>query len=357
MKKRILFTGGGTGGHVYPALAVIEKLQNEEFEIIWLGSKAGMEKDILESTGIPFYSIPCGKLRRYFSFLNFIDLFKIGAGFFSSLFLLLKLKPDLVFSKGGFVTVPPVAAASLLRIPVFTHDSDIGPGLATRINAVSANKILVCSEKSRSYFSDKKQEKVVVTGNPVRSDISKGDAETGRELLHIPKDIPVLLVMGGSLGAEQLNQLVWNNLDSLTSKYFIIHQTGGKNFRDTSHENYVSVPYFKDELPHVLAVSDLVLSRSGASAVWEFAAVALPSVLIPLESGSRGEQVKNAEVFEQYGCSVVLRGDISSETFIDTIENILDNEEILLKMKRAAEKIGQIESASIISGMIKEVTS
>ena len=356
MKKRVVFTGGGTGGHVYPALAVIEEIDTSELEILWLGSSKGMERKIIDNTDIPFYSIPSGKLRRYFSILNFIDIFKIIGGFFSSIYILLKLKPALLFSKGGFVTVPPVAAASLLGIPVFTHDSDITPGLATKINSISADRVLVSSDLSKKYFSGKMQNKIFVSGNPVRKGLSKGNASNLNSEISIKENSPVLLIMGGSLGAEQINKLVFDNLEQITEKYFVIHQTGAKNFKPITHNNYYSVPYFNDELADIFSISTLVISRAGASAVWEFAAVGLPSILIPLESGSRGEQVKNAEDFQERGCSVILRGDISSETFIDTIENIIDNKETLNQMKEAARSVGQMNSASLISEMIKEVT-
>ncbi len=355
MNKKILFTGGGTGGHVYPALAVIDKLDRSDWDILWLGSNKGMEKKIIDQRKIPFYSIPCGKLRRYFSFLNFIDIFKIIGGFFGSLFILLKLKPALVFSKGGFVTVPPVAAASLLGIPVFTHDSDIGPGLATKINALWADRILVSSEESRKFFSGTKKDKVYVTGNPVRAELFRGDARKGREFLGISTDLPIILVMGGSLGAEQINNLLRSNLDILTEKYFIIHQTGKKNYQEIHQNNYYSAPYFNEELSHIFKITTLVISRSGAGAVWEFAAAGLPSILIPLESGSRGEQVKNAEVFQEQGCSSVLRGDIRPETFVEEIEKILDNEDNLKKMTDAAHEWSSKDSASLISDMIQEV--
>ncbi|MBI9098481.1 MAG: undecaprenyldiphospho-muramoylpentapeptide beta-N-acetylglucosaminyltransferase [Spirochaetaceae bacterium] len=355
MRKKVLFTGGGTGGHVYPALAVIEKLKEQDFKIFWLGSSTGMEKRIIDQTGISFYSIPSGKLRRYFSFQNFTDIFKIIAGFFASLILLMKLRPDLVFSKGGFVTVPPVAAASILRIPVFTHDSDIVPGLATRINSVAADKVLLSSEVSKKYFSRRIGAKVFVTGNPVRSDFFKGDAERGKSLFNINRNKPVLLVMGGSSGAEQINKLLLDNLDKLTEKYYVIHQTGEKNFREITKENYYGAAYFHKDVAHLLAASDLVVSRAGASALWEFAAAALPSLLIPLESGSRGEQVKNAELFRDFGCSKILRKEISSETFMDSIENIMDNKDTLNNMKQAAQKISSNDSAAIISKMIIEV--
>lgn len=355
MNKRIVFTGGGTGGHVYPALAVIDKLDLSEIDVLWMGSGRGMEKNIVSQRDIPFYSIPCGKLRRYFSFNNFIDIFKIMGGFFCSLFFLIKFKPVLVFSKGGFVSVPPVAAASLLGIPVFTHDSDIGPGLATKINALWANRILVSSEESKKYFLGSRTNRVYVTGNPIREELLAGDAKRGRESLNISKEIQIILVMGGSLGAQQINSLLMDNLDKLSEKYFIIHQTGKKNYKTIKNKNYYAAPYFNDELADFLAMADLVVSRAGASAVWEFAAVRLPSILIPLESGSRGEQVENAATFQNLGCSVVLCGEISSETFVEAIEKILDNKDTLKQMSDAAGNISGIDSSNLISKMIKEV--
>jgi len=355
MKKRILFTGGGTGGHVYPALAVIERMNRDEWDVSWLGSSSGMERGIIERTEIPYYGIPSGKLRRYFSLRNFTDLFRIAAGLIRSIYLLKKLKPELLFSKGGFVSVPPVMAASMLKIPVFTHDSDIGPGLATRINARFADKILVSSDESRKYFAPRFKEKIAVTGNPVRLSLFSGNRETARSLSGAPEGKPVILVMGGSLGAEQINKLVFDNLDRLTEKYFIIHQTGQKNFQALEKENYYGVPYFNDELSHIFALSDLVISRAGAGALWEFAAAGLPSLLIPLESGSRGEQIKNAEAFVAKGCSLMLRGDIIGETFLDTIGNIVDNETKLAKMKTAAKEAGKSDGAALICRMIEEV--
>lgn len=355
MKKKVLFTGGGTGGHVYPALAIIERLKSEENDVLWLGSSKGMEKKILDRTDIPFFSIPCGKLRRYFSFQNFTDLFKIAGGLIKSLYVLHKIKPDLLFSKGGFVSVPPVMAARILNIPIFTHDSDIIPGLATRINARFASKILVSSEESRKFFPTTIQEKIVVTGNPVRQELFQGDSQKGREFIGAEIDKPVILIMGGSLGAEQINNLIYDNLEELTKRYFLIHQTGEKNFRGIEREGYFGVPYINDELSHLFALSDLAISRAGASLIWEIASAGLPSILIPLVAGSRGEQTRNAESFESRGCSVVLTGEISSETFVDTIVNIIDNEETLREMKNAAIQTASVDGASIISKMIEEV--
>ncbi|MBN2657057.1 MAG: undecaprenyldiphospho-muramoylpentapeptide beta-N-acetylglucosaminyltransferase [Spirochaetales bacterium] len=355
MKKRILFTGGGTGGHVYPALAVIERMNTDEWEISWLGSSGGMEKAILEKTEIPYFGIPSGKLRRYFSLRNFTDLFRISAGCISSVLLLKKLKPQILFSKGGFVSVPPVLAASLMKIPVFTHDSDIVPGLATRINARFADKILVSSRESMKHFSPRYRDKIVVTGNPVRQSLFSGDREIAQQLTGAAEGKPVILIMGGSLGARQLNDLVYENLEKLTEKYFVIHQTGAKNFKSLTGENYYGVPYFNDELAHIFALSDLVISRAGAGALWEFAAAGLPSLLIPLESGSRGEQVRNGEVFVDKGCSLMLRGEIDGETFLDSIADIVDNKEKLADMKKAAAEAGKLDGAATISAMIEEV--
>lgn len=356
MKKRILFTGGGTGGHVYPAMAVIERMNREEWDIYWLGSRKGMEKGIIGRTGISYYGIFSGKLRRYFSLKNFTDLFRIVVGFVQSLILLKKLKPHVLFSKGGFVTVPPVLAASLLGIPVLTHDSDVAPGLATKINGRSADRILVSSKESEKFFPTSMKEKIYVTGNPVRLSLFSGNAETARQMTGAPKGKPVILVMGGSLGAEQINQLVLKNLHTLTEKYFIIHQMGEKNFKKTNMENYYPVPYFNDELSHIFALSDLVVSRAGAGALWEFASAGLPSLLIPLEAGSRGEQLRNSEVFVQKGCSLMLKGEIASETFLDTIADIVDNETKLKEMKNAAYETGKGDSAVLISRMIEEVS-
>lgn len=355
MKNRILFTGGGTGGHVYPALAVIERMNKENWDIAWIGSTEGMEKGILEKTDIPYYGIPSGKLRRYVSLKNFTDLFRIAAGFFRSFYLLRKLKPQILFSKGGFVSVPPVMAAYFLRIPVFTHDSDIAPGLATRINARFAHRILLSSEESGKFFPLRLRDKIIVTGNPVRKSLFSGDRDAARTMTGAPEGKPVILVMGGSLGAEQINRLIFDNIDRLTEKYFIIHQTGEKNFRALEKENYYGVPFFNEELAHIFALSDLVVSRAGAGALWEFAAAGLPSLLIPLESGSRGEQVRNAEVFVEKECSLMLRGKIDGETFLDTIANIVDNEKKLAGMKAAAAEAGKSDGAALISRIIEEV--
>ncbi|MDY5049022.1 MAG: glycosyltransferase, partial [Treponema porcinum] len=243
----IVCAGGGTGGHIYPGLAVADAVRtvcaenNRTVHIYWIGNSSGMDKTIVEKNigadGKPsadrFYGIPSGKLRRYFSLKNFFDLFKIFAGFIASFFILLKIKPDVLFSKGGFVSVPPCFSARILRIPVYTHECDFTPGLATRINAKSAKKILVSYKETAGFLGVSSAQKCIVTGNPVRPVFYSASAERGRSFLGIEAaDKPVLLVLGGSLGARQINYLVKENIEWLCRRFIVVHQTGTKNADD-----------------------------------------------------------------------------------------------------------------------------
>ena len=223
---KVVFAGGGTGGHIYPGLGVADsfreycKKNGENVKIFWIGNSSGMDKNIVESnldssgnrSADVFYGIPSGKLRRYFSFRNFLDVFKIAAGFVSSYFILLKIRPSVLFSKGGFVSVPPCFAAKLLKIPVFTHECDFTPGLATRINSKSAKKILLSFDETKNYLSSQAKVKALTTGNPVRPVFYSAKSEKGLDFLNIKeKSKPILLVIGGSLGARQINELVKEN--------------------------------------------------------------------------------------------------------------------------------------------------
>ena len=226
-----VFAGGGTGGHIYPGLAVADELRalasesGKEINIVWLGNSSGMDKNLVEKSGSvdSFVGIPSGKLRRYFSIKNFVDFFKIFAGTVTSFFVLMKLSPAVLFSKGGFVSVPPCFAASILRIPVFTHECDFTPGLATRLNSRFATNILVSYEETKTYFPKGKREKIIVTGNPVRPAFYSPNPEAGRQFLFSERsdynpDKPLLFVLGGSLGAHEINELVAQNLDWLTER-------------------------------------------------------------------------------------------------------------------------------------------
>ena len=352
-----VFTGGGTGGHIYPGLAVADELRKKaaargkDIFICWIGSASGMdgtvvEKNVDEAGGKSadaFYGIPAGKLRRYFSLKTLSDMFKVVGGFFASLFILIKLKPVLVFSKGGFVSVPPCAAAKLLGIPVYTHECDFTPGLATKINSVAAFRILVSYKETEKFFKPAYRKKIIVTGNPVREAFYRASPERGRAFLHISGNTkPVLLVIGGSSGAVQINELVRENLDRLCASFFVVHQTGVKNADSVRHADYAQYPFLYSEMSDVIAASDIVLSRAGANSIWECAVLKKPLVLIPLTgSGTRGDQEDNARYFEERGAAVVLsREKANSEELLRALEKLLSSEERRLMSENCAALVG-----------------
>ena len=315
------FAGGGTGGHIYPGLAVADELRarakerGDDIRIIWLGNSGGMDRELVEGSGSvdAFYGIPSGKLRRNLSARNLLDVFKVAAGVLVSLRRLAKLKPALLFSKGGFVSVTPCVAARILRIPVYTHECDFTPGLATRINSRFADRILLSYEETKAYLPAAKRAACVVTGNPVRPAFYEADAERGRQFLFggVKPGKPVLLVLGGSLGARQLNLLVQENLDWLCARFEVVHQTGRADEAMTQvrREGYHPYAFFHKEMCDVIAASDVVLSRAGANALWECAALAKPMVLVPLcGSGTRGDQVDNARFFVERNAALMLLG-------------------------------------------------
>lgn len=350
-KNCIVFAGGGTGGHIYPGLAVCEEVKNlfrergEDVKIVWLGNKGGMDRNIVEKSGIEndivdsFIGIPSGKLRRYFTLKNVLDFFKIFAGCVVSYFTLLKLKPRILFSKGGFVSVTPCFAAKLLKIPVFTHECDFTPGLATRINSRFASKILVSYEETKKYFPESKRYSIIVSGNPVRPVFYNPDEKNGLDFLGLSERVsydkrkrekPILLVIGGSLGAHQINELVKENLSWLTENFIVVHQTGkadAQNFENLKSENYLPYAFIYKEMCDVIAASDVVLSRSGANSLWECAVLGKPLVLVPLcGSGTRGDQVDNAKFFEEKDAAFVLNGkDADSENLRKALSKMLDS--------------------------------
>ena len=332
--KNIVFTGGGTGGHIYPGLAIVDEFKkklleakidgkNPEVSVVWIGAKKGSDRDIVEKSCScdKFYGISSGKLRRYFSFQNLLDFFKIGIGFISSFFLLLKLKPLFVFSKGGFVSVPPVIAAKILKIPVYTHECDFSPGLATKINSKFAKKILLSFQSTMDFFSAAYKDKLIVSGNPVRPVFYNASSERGKEFVGYDSNInkkPILLVMGGSLGAVQINSLVKENLDWLKERFFIVHQTGkqwAEELLPLADEDYHPFAFIYNEMPDVVAAADIVFSRAGSNALWECAVSKKPLILVPFSgSGTRGDQVENAAFFEKNGAAIVLGGKHSDGT-------------------------------------------
>ncbi|TFG84681.1 MAG: UDP-N-acetylglucosamine--N-acetylmuramyl-(pentapeptide) pyrophosphoryl-undecaprenol N-acetylglucosamine transferase, partial [Spirochaetales bacterium] len=305
----IAFTGGGTGGHVYPGLAVIECLRPLwNGRIVWIGSGKEVERAAVEAAGVEFFAIPAGKLRRSLSPHNVADVFRVAAGYFASRRLLKRLKPVLLFSKGGYVSVPPCMAAASLGIPYITHESDVSPGLATRLNARKARRILVSWDATLKFLDESKRQRTIVTGNPVRSAIASGDPVRGRSWLGFSDKLPVLLVLGGSQGARQVNDLVASILPSLAGKIAVAHQTGPGNApARTADEGYKGFEFVHGELADLYAAADIILGRAGAGMVWESSAAGKPMVLVPLVGqGSRGDQMENGRLLERAGGAIVM---------------------------------------------------
>lgn len=372
MSIKIVFAGGGTGGHIYPGLAVADELKkiaeknNLKIKIYWFGNSSGMDRTLVEKSGSAdsFCAIPSGKLRRYFSIKNFFDVFKIIAGIVVSFFRLLFIRPAVVFSKGGFVSVPPCFAARILRIPVFTHECDFTPGLATKINSRFASKILVSYPETVKFLPKNKQSLAVVTGNPVRPVFYEADAQKGRKFLFEGKNVdlkkPVLLVLGGSLGAHQLNELVVENLAWLTEHFNVVHQCGSKDasFVPAQTDSYFPYPFIYEQMPDVIACADVILSRAGANTVWESAVEKKPSVLIPLcGNGTRGDQIDNANFFKERGAAFVLTGNEAVfENLRRCLEKLLDkNERDLMSQKMAELASGKRASLKIAELIFKSI--
>jgi len=357
MADCIVFTGGGTAGHVFPALAVLDSLAEQRHaRVVWIGSSSGMEREILGRRGIPYYGIPSGKLRRYLSLRNLTDLFLILAGILASLFILLKERPVFIFSKGGYVSVPPLLAARLLRVPAFTHESDLNPGLATRINSRLCEKVLVSFAETAEYFPPALRGKVVHTGNPVRPALLAGDPRTGRELVGCPPARKMLLVLGGSLGSAFLNQAVLEGLPRLTRTCFVVHQMGEEHYRPAQTAGYRPLAFLGDELPHLLAACDLVLCRAGANTLWELAALGKPAVLVPLpEQASRGDQIENARFFTARGAAVaVSEQEAGQGKLVEAVLQLVENDSTLTEMGRCARAIAEPRAAERIARMVLE---
>lgn len=305
-KYKIIMTGGGSAGHVTPNLALVPKLESLGFEIKYIGSKKGIENDIIKKANIPFYSISSGKLRRYFDFKNFSDPFKVIKGVGDAFRILSKEKPDIVFSKGGFVTVPVVIAASMKKIPVVAHESDFTPGLANKIAGRFCDKLCVTFPESLKYIEGNKG---ILTGTPIREELFNGRAEIGKRFCNFKYDKETILIIGGSLGAKVINDTVRMDIERLLKEYNIIHLCGKNNLDDKlkNKEGYIQLEYVSEELPDLMAYADLVISRAGANAIFELLALKKPHILIPLSAkASRGDQVLNAKSFKKSGYSVVI---------------------------------------------------
>ncbi len=350
--KRIVLTGGGTAGHVTPNMALIPSLKEEGYDIHYIGSYKGMERKLIEDIGIPYHGISSGKLRRYFDLKNFSDPFKVMKGYFEASHLLRKLKPDIVFSKGGFVTVPVVLAARRRKIPVIIHESDITPGLANRISIPSATKVCCNFPETLKHLP---AEKAVLSGSPIRQELFSGNREEGLKICGFDGSKPVLLVMGGSLGAVAVNKAVRASLDTLTSRFHVVHLCGKGNLDESKldYPDYKQFEYAKSELMHIFAATDMIVSRAGANAICEILALKIPNILIPLPaSQSRGDQILNANSFEKSGYSYVLNEEeLTSDTLNKAVQYVYDEREEYIQAMSESELNNAIE---IIMKLIKE---
>ncbi len=353
--KRILLTGGGTAGHVTPNIALLPRLRELGYDISYMGSYNGIEKKLITEFQVPYYGIASGKLRRYFDPKNFSDPFKVLKGYGEAIHILRELKPDVVFSKGGFVSVPVVLAARHCHIPSIIHESDMTPGLANRLAIPAASKVCCNFPETLKYLP---KEKAVLTGSPIRQELLEGDAGRALRFTGLSEGKPVILVMGGSLGAVAVNEAVRKILPTLLTDFHVIHLCGrGKLDSSLSGlSGYVQYEYINEELKDLFALSDLVISRAGANSICELLALHKPNLLIPLSAAaSRGDQILNARSFERQGFSLVLEEEeITNDVLLQTIHRLYDERAAFSEAMKTSHQTNSIET---IVGLIEEAVS
>ena len=353
--KRIVLTGGGTAGHVTPNIALLPKLQELGYDVHYIGSYNGIEKTLMEGCHVPYYGISSGKLRRYFDLKNFSDPFKVLKGFSEASKLLKKLKPDVVFSKGGFVSVPVVIAAAKQRIPVVIHESDMTPGLANKLSIPAASKVCCNFPETLNHLP---KGKAVLSGSPIREELLTGDREKALAFTGLTGKKPVLLIIGGSLGSVVVNEAVRGILPTLLKKFEIIHLCGKGKLDQTltAMNGYVQYEYISDELKDLFALSDIVISRAGANSICEFLALRKPALLIPLSAAaSRGDQILNAHSFEKQGFAAVLEEEqLSGESLEKALTDLWENRDAYVSAMAASQVGNPIET---IIGLLEELAN
>lgn len=328
MSKKIILTGGGTAGHVTPNMALIPGLKQRGYEIQYIGSYDGIEKKLIEEIGIDYVGISSGKLRRYLSAKNFTDPFRVIKGYSEAKKIMKSFAPDIVFSKGGFVSVPVVLAAKKYKIPVIIHESDMTPGLANKLSISAASVICHNFPETASYLPEGK---AVLTGSPIREELRQGDKLSGLNMCGFTANKPIIMVIGGSLGAVAVNEAVRSALDELLEDFQIVHLCGKGKTDDslTDIQGYKQFEYIKAELKDLFAMSDIIISRAGANAICEIVALRKPSILIPLSArASRGDQILNAASFKKQGFSQVIEeDDLTKELLIKTIHDVYEHKD------------------------------
>ena len=352
--KRIILTGGGTAGHVTPNIALLPGLKERGYDIHYVGSYEGIEKELITQLGIPYHGISSGKLRRYFSVQNFTDPFRVLKGFGEAKNIIKKLKPDVIFSKGGFVSVPVVIAGKQCHIPTIIHESDMTPGLANKLATPSASKVCCNFPETLDHLP---KGKAVLTGSPIRQELLSGDREAAYKFCGLTSDKPIILIIGGSLGSVIVNNAVRQVLPELLKNFHVIHLCGkGKADESLKDLNgYVQYEYIKDELKDLFAISDIVISRAGANAICELLALHKPNLLIPLSArASRGDQILNARSFERQGYSVVIEEEgLNNDSLLNAIEQLYKNRDAYIQ---AMKQSSQQDSIEKILNMIDEAS-
>ena len=346
--KKIILTGGGTAGHVAPNIALIPSLKKEGYEIFYIGSHTGIEKELIEKENIPYFGIASGKLRRYKSVKNFTDILRVSKGFFDAMKIIRKIKPDVVFSKGGFVVVPVIAAAKLCKVKSVIHESDMTPGLANRLAMPFASKVCTSFPETLGKIP---ADKGILTGSPLRAELFTGSREKGLSVFATPSSKPVLLVTGGSTGAKAINEAVRNILDQLLEKYRIIHLCGRGNLSGIQKEGYKEFEYLNEAMKDVLAAADIVISRAGANSIFELTALKKPNLLIPLTlEASRGDQIQNAASFKAQGLSAVLE-EKDLDKLLVAINDLYQNKDRYIHKMNGQKQTKAVENIIKVIGM------
>lgn len=352
LMKRIVLTGGGTAGHVTPNIALLPKLKELNYDIHYIGSYEGIERKLIEEFQIPYYGISSGKLRRYFDPKNFTDPFKVVKGFSQARKLMKKLKPDVVFSKGGFVSVPVVLAAGRSKIPVIIHESDMTPGLANKLCIPASYKVCCNFPETLHYLPE---EKAVLTGSPIRQELLNGNKLEALKFCNFTANKPVILIIGGSLGSTIVNDAIRLILPELLQKYQVIHLCGKGKIDPalTGTNGYIQFEYIKKELSDLFALADIVISRAGANAICELLALHKPNLLIPLSANaSRGDQILNARSLERQGFSLVLEEEaLTDRKLLESINKLYEDRYIFMD---AMSKSGQTNSIELITNLIEQ---
>lgn len=369
---KILFTGGGTGGHIFPIIAINREIRRiypqKDLEIFYIGPKDEFGLLLLSQEGIETKTILSGKIRRYFSLQSFLQnigdiLFKIPFGVIQSFYYLIKIKPHLVFSKGGSGSLPVTLSARILRIPVFLHESDVVPGLSNRVTTKWAEKIFISFPRTE-YFDLKR---AILVGNPLRKEVLGGEKEKAKELFNLTLEKPIIMFLGGSQGAEKINDFVLLVLNRILLNFEIIHQCGVANFKEIAAEAQVVInkdlkqyyhpfPFLDEgELKHAYQAADFIVSRAGAGSIFEIAALGKPSILVPLPSAASDHQAKNAYIYSENGACLVMEQDnLTPNFFLEKINYLFSRSQELEKMKEAALNFSKPLAAKTIAREILE---